>query len=69
MENEKTSCLLCGDTDYELSFGGPRICPACDCGEFHDEALAHKRLLGLAAPATTNERKKKCEAPLTFMAE
>lgn len=25
-------CVVCGATDYQLSFGGPSICPACDCG-------------------------------------
>ena len=25
-------CVLCGATDYALSYGGTDICPACDCG-------------------------------------
>lgn len=25
-------CEGCGATGYSLSYGGPRICPACDCG-------------------------------------
>lgn len=25
-------CVLCGDTDYPASLGGPMICPSCDCG-------------------------------------
>lgn len=25
-------CVRCGATNYSLSFGGPSICPACDCG-------------------------------------
>ena len=25
-------CISCGATDYQLSFGGPTICPACDAG-------------------------------------
>lgn len=25
-------CVLCGDTDYPPSLGGPGICPSCDCG-------------------------------------
>lgn len=25
-------CVMCGEDDYPLSFGGPGICPACDCG-------------------------------------
>lgn len=25
-------CKMCGATGYPMSFGGPDICPACDCG-------------------------------------
>jgi len=25
-------CIVCGDTNYPLSMGGPGICPSCDCG-------------------------------------
>lgn len=25
-------CTLCGETNYPLSYGGPEVCPACDCG-------------------------------------
>ena len=25
-------CVICGDKNYELSCGGPSICPSCDCG-------------------------------------
>lgn len=25
-------CIICGLTDYNLSMGGPTICPSCDCG-------------------------------------
>lgn len=25
-------CAMCGAEGYELSVGGPNICPACDCG-------------------------------------
>lgn len=25
-------CIVCGDTNYSLSMGGPSICPPCDCG-------------------------------------
>jgi len=25
-------CVVCGLRNYPLSFGGPTICPACDCG-------------------------------------
>lgn len=27
-------CVICGDTNYGLSCGGPTICPKCDCGNF-----------------------------------
>jgi predicted nucleic-acid-binding Zn-ribbon protein len=27
-------CVVCGDTNYNLSCGGPPICPKCDCGNF-----------------------------------
>ena len=27
-----TPCVICGLTGYELSFGGPTICPTCDMG-------------------------------------
>jgi len=26
-------CVVCGETDYPLSMGGPSICPACDMGQ------------------------------------
>lgn len=25
-------CIMCGATNYSLSYGGPNICPSCDCG-------------------------------------
>lgn len=25
-------CIVCGETNYPLSCGGPSICPPCDCG-------------------------------------
>ena len=25
-------CIVCGLRNYSLSFGGPTICPSCDCG-------------------------------------
>ena len=25
-------CIVCGRTNYNLSFGGSAICPICDCG-------------------------------------
>lgn len=50
-------CVLCGTTDYPLSVGGPSVCPACDCGNFDDVPLAAKRVIGLAPPPTTDERR------------
>jgi hypothetical protein len=35
-------CVICGDTDYDLSCGGPTICPKCDCGNF-DSATVMKQ--------------------------
>ena len=29
---QKGPCIACGDINYPLSFGGPKICPSCDCG-------------------------------------
>lgn len=33
-------CCICGDTNYQLSLGGPTICPACDCGASTDPRVA-----------------------------
>lgn len=35
-------CVICGDTNYNLSCGGPTICPKCDCGNF-DAATVQKQ--------------------------
>lgn len=35
-------CVICGDTNYNLSCGGPTICPKCDCGNF-DAATVEKQ--------------------------
>jgi hypothetical protein len=32
--SELGPCVICGDVGYELSMGGPSICPSCDCGNF-----------------------------------
>ena len=50
------ACILCGETSYAPSLGGPHICPACDAGVFHDPALATKRMLGLKPPPVRAER-------------
>lgn len=28
---QRGPCKICGAVDYLLSFGGPDICPVCDC--------------------------------------
>jgi hypothetical protein len=40
--SELGPCVVCGDTNYNLSCGGPTICPKCDCGNF-DAATVHKQ--------------------------
>lgn len=35
-------CVVCGDTNYTLSCGGPTICAKCDCGNF-DAATVMKQ--------------------------
>lgn len=32
-------CIVCGLRNYPLSFGGPTICPACDCGNTGPELV------------------------------
>ncbi len=59
-------CRLCGITGYEPSLGGPTICPACDCGNFHDKDLATKRMLGLKPPPKFNERCPFCHGRGTY---
>lgn len=49
-------CKLCGTSNYALSMGGPDVCPACDCGNFHDPGLVTKRMLELKPPPTHDER-------------
>lgn len=34
MGTQPGPCIHCGQTDYPLSYGGPNICPACDCEPF-----------------------------------
>lgn len=55
-------CIFCGDVNYPLSMGGPEVCPACDCGSFHDHALVTRRMLHMAPPPTHNEREEKLAA-------
>jgi len=40
-------CVICGDTNYGLSCGGPTICPKCDCGHF-DAATVDKQARAMA---------------------
>jgi hypothetical protein len=32
-------CEICGETNYQLSIGGPSICPSCDCGNFGPDVV------------------------------
>lgn len=32
-------CVICGAMDYELSCGGPSICPKCDAGQFDQSTV------------------------------
>lgn len=40
-------CVVCGDRDYDLSCGGPTICPKCDCGNF-DAVTVEKQVKVIA---------------------
>jgi hypothetical protein len=40
-------CIICGDTNYNLSCGGPTICPKCDCGHF-DAATVERQVQVIA---------------------
>jgi hypothetical protein len=42
-------CQICGATGYALSFGGPGICPACDCGVDPKLAQAQLRIAELTS--------------------
>lgn len=35
-------CMYCGATNYASSFGGPMICPSCDCGNFGPEVVTRQ---------------------------
>jgi hypothetical protein len=37
-------CKICGLYFTEASFGGPGICPSCDCGNFGIGAIERQRL-------------------------
>ena len=37
-------CIVCGETEYPLSCGGPTICPACDCGTPPEVTKLRKKL-------------------------
>lgn len=36
-------CTICGLTFYNRSYGGPGICPSCDCGNFGFAAIERQR--------------------------
>lgn len=42
-------CIICGLRDYSLSFGGPTICPSCDCGHTgqHKVRMQAERIMDL----------------------
>ena len=33
-------CVVCGKTNYPLSFGGQTICPTCDLGTYDANVIA-----------------------------
>ncbi|MFA5025059.1 MAG: hypothetical protein WC503_00930 [Candidatus Shapirobacteria bacterium] len=33
-------CRICGAAEYTASYGGPGICPKCDCGVFDANVMA-----------------------------
>lgn len=48
-------CVICGDIDYNLSCGGPSICPKCDCGQF-DAATVEKQARVIADLRAENKK-------------
>jgi hypothetical protein len=52
-------CVICGDVGYELSIGGPSICPSCDCGNFGPDVVRRqgKIIAELRARLAAYERK------------
>jgi uncharacterized Zn finger protein (UPF0148 family) len=50
-------CVICGLTDYPLSFGGPTICPSCDCGDFGPVKIERQRK-EIESQRAENERLK-----------
>lgn len=44
LADELGPCGVCGATGYSLSFGGPTICPACDCGVTNELESAEQEL-------------------------
>ena len=46
-------CIMCGATNYSMSFGGPSICPSCDCGI--DPEIGKLKSLGLKQHARIAE--------------
>lgn len=55
--SELGPCVICGDTGYNLSCGGPTICPKCDCGHF-DAATVVKQAKVIAALRQELERSR-----------
>jgi len=36
-------CVICDATNYPLSYGGPTVCPSCDCGDFGIKKIKQQR--------------------------
>lgn len=36
-------CVICGAVNYDMSMGGPTICPSCDCGHFGMNEVQRQR--------------------------
>jgi hypothetical protein len=57
-------CVICGATGYELSMGGPTICPSCDCGPLRPSDVRKLREayeVLLAENARLKERAERAE--------
>jgi hypothetical protein len=52
-------CIVCGKMNYSLSFGGPTICPSCDCGATTGSHLSYAagKAAGIEAAAQCCEQK------------
>lgn len=55
-------CAICGLTNYPLSFGGPTICPSCDCGDSGPYVIS-RQATELRRLAAEVERLRKTDLP------